>query len=79
MYERLLSHTSYTHNLHPGVLAIIVGAVVLQWSPRRVYDRARELFIHAPAPLQAGALACVAVALREVASAEAVPFVYFQF
>ncbi len=79
MYERLLSHTSYTHNLHPGVLAIIVGAVVLQWSPRRFYDRARELFIQAPAPLQAGALACVAVALREVASAEAVPFVYFQF
>ncbi len=79
MYERLLTFTTYTPNLHPSVLLVILGALVLQWSPRKFYDRAREWFIAAPAPVQGVVLFCVALALRESASADAVPFVYFQF
>ncbi len=79
MYERLLSFTMYTPNLHRNVLLIILGALVLQWAPRRIYDRVREGFIRAPAPLQAVVLLCVGLAIREAASAEAQPFVYFQF
>jgi hypothetical protein len=79
MYERLLTLTTYTPNLHRNVLLIILGALVLQWTPRRVYDRAREAFIGAPAPMQALVLFSVAVALRQAATAAAVPFVYFQF
>ncbi|MBW2459216.1 MAG: MBOAT family protein, partial [Deltaproteobacteria bacterium] len=79
MYERLLTFTTYTPNLHPNVALVILGALLLQWSPRRFYDRAREWFIAAPAPAQAAVLFCVALALRESASADAVPFVYFQF
>ena len=47
--------------------------------PRSLYDRTREWFIRAPAPVQACVIFAVALALREAASAEAVPFVYFQF
>jgi alginate O-acetyltransferase complex protein AlgI len=79
MYQRLLSFTTYVPNLHRTVVAVILGALVMQWTPRRVYDWARERFITAPAPLQAVVLFCIAIALREAASAEAVPFVYFQF
>jgi D-alanyl-lipoteichoic acid acyltransferase DltB (MBOAT superfamily) len=79
MYERLLSLTTYTPNLHQNVLLVILGALLLQWTPRKIYDRARELFILAPAPVQATVLFAVALALREAASSEAVPFVYFQF
>jgi hypothetical protein len=79
MYERLLTFTTYTPNLHRNVLLIILGALVLQWTPRSLYDRAREQFIRAPAPRQALVLFAVALALREAASADAVPFVYFQF
>jgi alginate O-acetyltransferase complex protein AlgI len=79
MYERLLSLTTYTPNLHRNVLLIILGALVLQWTPRRIYDRAREWFIVAPAPVQAVVLFTVALALREAAVSDAVPFVYFSF
>jgi len=79
MYERLISGTSYTKNLHPIVMAIMVGALVLQWTPRSLYDKARELFIRFPAPAQALALIVIAFIMRQAATSEAVPFVYFQF
>ncbi len=79
MYERILTFTTYTPNLHAKVLAVIFAALVLQWAPRRVYDWARERFIAAPAPVQALVLFGVAWILREAASADAQPFVYFQF
>jgi alginate O-acetyltransferase complex protein AlgI len=79
MYERLVTFTTYTPNLHHNVMLIILGALVLQWAPRNLYDLARERFIRAPAALQAAVLVAVAFALREAASADAVPFVYFQF
>jgi hypothetical protein len=79
MFVRLVSFTTYTPNLHENVLFIIFGALVLQWIPRSLYDRGREAFIRAPAPVQALVLFAAALALREAASSEAVPFVYFQF
>ncbi|MCC6527097.1 MAG: MBOAT family protein [Polyangiaceae bacterium] len=79
MYERLLTFTTYTPNLHAGVLAIIFGALVLQWMPRKAYDSLRDAFIRSPAVVQAAALFAVAYLLRLAASAEAVPFVYFSF
>lgn len=79
MYERLISGTSYTKNLHPIVMAIMAGALILQWTPRSFYEKARDLFMRAPAPVQAAILFAVAFAMRKAATAEAVPFVYFQF
>jgi alginate O-acetyltransferase complex protein AlgI len=79
MYERLATLTAYTPNLHRNVVAIVLFALCLQWTPRKAYDWARETFIRAPAPLQAAVLFTVAIALKEAASADAVPFVYFQF
>ena len=79
MYERLATFTTYMPNLHPKVVAMILFALVLQWAPRNLYDKARETFIRVPAPVQAACLFLVALALREAATADAVPFVYFQF
>jgi alginate O-acetyltransferase complex protein AlgI len=79
LYHRLPTLTTYHPNLHTQVLAVIFGALVVQWSPRKLYVRARETFTVIPAPAQGVVLFLVAVALREVASTEAVPFVYFQF
>jgi alginate O-acetyltransferase complex protein AlgI len=79
LYQRLPTLTTYHPNLHGSILAVIGGALVLQWSPQKLYPRVRDTFIQIPAPAQAGLLFLIAVALREVASTEAVPFVYFQF
>ncbi|MSP25182.1 MAG: MBOAT family protein [Myxococcales bacterium] len=79
MYERLFTLTTYTPNLDAKVVALILGALVVQWLPRKWADHTRERFIAAPAVAQAFALFCLALALREAATMEAVPFVYFQF
>ena len=79
LYERLTTFTLYAPNLHRSVVAVILGAVVLQWLPRSWGERARDSFIRAPSPVQAGALLGVAAALRWAATMDAVPFVYFQF
>jgi D-alanyl-lipoteichoic acid acyltransferase DltB (MBOAT superfamily) len=76
---RMATLTTYTFNLSAAVLLVIAGALLMQWAPRRLYDRAREAFTRAPAPVQALALLALFVVLREAASTEAVPFVYFQF
>jgi alginate O-acetyltransferase complex protein AlgI len=79
LYERLMTFTFYAPNLHRSVLAVILGAVVLQWLPRSWGERARDAFIRAPSPVQACTLLGIAAALRWAATMEAVPFVYFQF
>ena len=79
LYQRLPTLTTYHPNLHASILAVIGGALILQFSPQRLYPYVRDTFIRIPAPAQGVILFLVAVALREVASFEAVPFVYFQF
>jgi hypothetical protein len=47
--------------------------------PERWYEEAGRRFTTLPAVAQGLALSAVAVVLRRMESAEAVPFVYFQF
>jgi D-alanyl-lipoteichoic acid acyltransferase DltB (MBOAT superfamily) len=79
MYRQLFAFTTFTPNLHRTIVLVIAGGVLLQWFPRRIFEQVRQGFIRAPAIVQALALFGVALALREAASTEAVPFVYFQF
>ena len=79
MYKQLLVGSTFTPNISLTMIVFIVGGLVVQWLPRSVYERARDGFTRAPAPVQAGLLFALAVVLREFASAEAVPFVYGQF
>lgn len=79
VWSRLRTLTTYHPNLHEGVLAVVVAALLLQWSPSHMYRASKRLFTRIPAPAQAAALFGLALALREMAATEAVPFVYFQF
>ncbi len=78
-FGRLLTFSAYHPNLHSSVLLAIAVGLGSQWTPERWYIRCREAFIAFPAPAQAAALFVAALVLRAMASAEAVPFVYFQF
>lgn len=79
LYKQLLQGTTFHPNLPRSVVLILFGAIFVQWLPRKWTDKVRDGFIAAPAPAQAVVLFCVALALREAAVTEAVPFVYFQF
>jgi D-alanyl-lipoteichoic acid acyltransferase DltB (MBOAT superfamily) len=78
-FTQLLTLTSYHPNLHWKVVVVLLVGLFSHWIPESLYMRSRELFIRLPAPAQGVALLAAALALREMASAEAVPFVYFQF
>ena len=71
--------TQLAPNLHLTMMLVILGGLVVQWFPAKIYASARDFFIRAPAIVQGILLFAVAIALRQGASTEAVPFVYFQF
>jgi D-alanyl-lipoteichoic acid acyltransferase DltB (MBOAT superfamily) len=77
--ERLSSLTSYHPNLDGRVVAVLVVGLVTHFVPRGWYDRAKTSFCALPAAGQAVLLFGALLVLRTMASAEAVPFVYFQF
>ncbi len=79
MYKQLFALTAFTPNLSAKIVGVIALGLVVQWLPRDIFNRARDIFTRAPAPVQGALLFALAVVLREAASSEAVPFVYGQF
>jgi alginate O-acetyltransferase complex protein AlgI len=79
VFERLFSFTGYHPNLDARVLFVLAVGLVSHFVPDGLYARAQGAFRRLPAPAMAVVLFGVLVLLRTVASAEAVPFVYFQF
>ncbi len=79
MFRQLTHLTTFTPNLTRPIVAVILGALVMQWLPKGLVLRLRDRFIRAPAVAQAVMLFGVALVLRLASSSEAVPFVYGQF
>ncbi len=71
--------TVFHPNLDWKVLAILAVGLVTHLLPERWYQTSQRRFIELPALAQGVVLCLAALALREMLSAEAVPFVYFQF
>ena len=79
MLSQIATLTSFHPNLPVGVVAMLAVGLGSHFIPERWYGFLRDGFIRLPAPTQGLALFVTAVALREIESADAVPFVYFQF
>jgi alginate O-acetyltransferase complex protein AlgI len=78
-FSQLATLTSHHPNLKWTLLVALAVGMLTHWAPERWYAAAQRAFIRAPAPLQGVVLILAALTLREMAAAEAVPFVYFQF
>lgn len=79
MFRQMATLTTFHPNLPPRVIAVLALGLLSHWVPEPVYLRVRRGFSRLPAPVQGVALFATAVFLSEMKSAEAVPFVYFQF
>lgn len=79
VYAQLGTFTTYHPNLAPSVVAVLAVGIASHYLPERWYQAAMSAFIRMPAMAQGAALFFVALILRAMATAEAVPFVYFQF
>jgi D-alanyl-lipoteichoic acid acyltransferase DltB (MBOAT superfamily) len=79
IFSQMGTLTTYHPNLHTPVLVVLGLGLATHLVPERLYLGARETFVRLPAPVQGLALFLAAIALRQMASSSAVPFVYFQF
>ncbi len=79
MLGRLSTLTTYHPNLDPRLLGVLAVGLISHYVPERWYQRALSAFADMPALAQAAVLLLLALSVREMASLEAVPFVYFQF
>jgi D-alanyl-lipoteichoic acid acyltransferase DltB (MBOAT superfamily) len=77
--SQLATLTSYHPNLDRRVLAVLGLGLALHLVPARAESFVRERFALLPALAQGVVLFCLLLAVRRMASSEAVPFVYFQF
>ena len=71
--------TTYHPNLDPRVLGVLALGLAMHFLPGRWEQAVRARFSALPGIVQGFALFAVVLAVRRMASAEAVPFVYFQF
>jgi D-alanyl-lipoteichoic acid acyltransferase DltB (MBOAT superfamily) len=76
---RLATFSTFHPNLDPRLLGVLALGLVSHYVPERWYERALAAFANLPAPAQAAVLLVLSLSVREMASLEAVPFVYFQF
>jgi alginate O-acetyltransferase complex protein AlgI len=79
LFSRLVEGSTYTPNLPWQIWAVLAAGLLSHWAPERWYRAAVSTFADLPAPLQALALGYMALIVQGMASADAVPFVYFQF
>jgi len=79
IFERLAEGTTHHVNLDARVLAVLALGLASHYVPDKQFEAAKQGFSRLPVPAQAALLFGVLVLLQKFASAEAVPFVYFQF
>ena len=79
VFSQLATLSTFHPNLPAPVVMVLLVGVVSHFVPERMYDAAGRGFVKMPALAQGLALTAVAVAVRRMEGAEAVPFVYFQF
>jgi D-alanyl-lipoteichoic acid acyltransferase DltB (MBOAT superfamily) len=78
-FVKLTELSTYAPNLHTSVLGVLAIGLFTHFAPERWHVTIKTTFTELPALTQAVALCIAALLLREMVSAEAVPFVYFQF
>ncbi|MDX2055982.1 MAG: MBOAT family protein [Polyangiaceae bacterium] len=79
MLSRVASFTFYHPNLHTTVLFVLALGLLSHYVPEAWFNKIQATFIRLPALGQAVCLILAALAIKQLATTESVPFVYFQF
>jgi D-alanyl-lipoteichoic acid acyltransferase DltB (MBOAT superfamily) len=77
--ERIASLTISTANLTAPVTFVMLVAALAHYTPKRWFERARDLFSVSPFYAQAALLMLLAIAIQYVAATGAAPFIYTRF
>jgi D-alanyl-lipoteichoic acid acyltransferase DltB (MBOAT superfamily) len=77
--SRLGTGTLSVAQISTGVWAVLILSFVAHYTPKRWFESIEARFEAMPAPAQGVTLAAVGLVLSLVATAEVVPYIYFQF
>ncbi|HUS08194.1 MAG TPA: MBOAT family O-acyltransferase [Bryobacteraceae bacterium] len=73
------SLTFSTANISGPVALVLVLALVLHYVPKGLYQRALQVYVDAPALVQAAAMASLLLGIQHVAGTGSAPFIYTKF
>jgi alginate O-acetyltransferase complex protein AlgI len=76
---RLATLSTFHPNLDPRLLGVLAVGLLSHYVPEAWFQRVLATFAKMPAYAQAAVLFGLALSVREIATLESVPFVYFQF
>ena len=79
MFQRMQTLSTYHPNIHTLPMAMLAVGIATHFLPDAWTQAVRNSFPRMPAYAQGMVLLLAAIVLRQMQSAEAVPFVYFQF
>ena len=79
MFSQMITLSTYHPNRDNRVLAVLALGLIGHYVPDTSVDRVQKGFTEAHPAVQGALLFAIAIAIRKMASAQAVPFVYFQF
>jgi D-alanyl-lipoteichoic acid acyltransferase DltB (MBOAT superfamily) len=79
VFAELRTLTAFHPNLPLPVVLVLAAGLGSHFLPERWYESLQKGFVRLPAVAQGTLLFAAAVVLRQIESADAVPFVYFQF
>lgn len=66
-------------NVTPQVMIVLLIATAIHFSPDDLFQRVTAIYVKLPLVARAAALVAVALVVKQVASFEVQPFIYFQF
>ena len=79
MFRQIFHFTTSLANVSKLAWGSMAAAVVFYVMPRPVFVKTGELFVRMPVAVRAAALVAMGLAIRQIASFETQPYVYFQF
>ncbi len=79
IFRQLFEGTVGVVNVPSAVWLALFFSAALHWMPRKAYETSARAFIWLPAPVRALALVVLVLSVKQIASFEARPYIYFQF
>jgi hypothetical protein len=79
MFGQMFRFTGGVANVSRIAWGSMAAAVVFYVMPKPVFLKCGELFVKAPVVVRAAAIVGLGLAIRQIASFETQPYVYFQF
>ena len=79
MFRQMFTLTANLARVSSTAWISLGACIVLYALPRPIFERAKALFVVSPIWVRAAALLALGLVIRQIASLESKPYIYFQY